>query len=158
MGRWPVTAPGPCQTSTGPVIRDRGSGVVWVLAALGVVWTLGLAALLAAQAVTARHRAGTAADLAALAGASAAVTGWDAAACALADAVARANGAQLVRCRVQPGARPDYPVELTVLVHLPWVGQQWGLPPAPGSARAGAGGALPLPARSGTDPVPGRLP
>ncbi|WP_189889573.1 Rv3654c family TadE-like protein [Streptomyces xantholiticus] len=51
------------------------------------------------QAVVARHRAGAAADLAALAAADQALSGA-AGACATADRVARAQGAEVVRCAV----------------------------------------------------------
>ncbi|MFF5334717.1 Rv3654c family TadE-like protein [Streptomyces sp. NPDC013181] len=51
------------------------------------------------QLVAARHRAGGAADLAALAAADRALEG-EAAACAVAEEVAGAQGAELVRCAV----------------------------------------------------------
>jgi secretion/DNA translocation related TadE-like protein len=72
---------------------------VWVAA---VIALLGLAVTLATSygaAVTARHRAGTAADLAALA-AAVHVPDGEATACRTAARVARRNGADLRGCRV----------------------------------------------------------
>ncbi|WP_415957476.1 Rv3654c family TadE-like protein [Streptomyces sp. 021-4] len=78
---------------------DRGVATVWV-----AVTTMALCAVFAlvlelGQAVTARHRAGGAADLAALAAADRALEGPEAA-CAAARRVARAQKAVLVRCTV----------------------------------------------------------
>lgn len=94
---------------------ERGSASVWVLALAGVLAVVGLAAVLVAMAVVARHRATTAADLAALAGAGGAVEG-EADPCAGAAAVAAANGARLRACSVDAAAVADVvvgvPVEL----------------------------------------------
>nr|WP_127360371.1 Rv3654c family TadE-like protein [Actinacidiphila soli] len=78
---------------------DRGSATVWavLLVALLCAATAGLLAL--SHALTARHRAGAAADLAALAAADHALEG-EATACALAARVASAQGARLLRCAV----------------------------------------------------------
>ncbi|MEU0378877.1 Rv3654c family TadE-like protein [Streptomyces cyaneofuscatus] len=79
---------------------DRGVATVWV-----AVTTVALCAVFAlvlelGQAVTARHRAGGAADLAALAAADRALEGPEAA-CEAARRVALAQKAVLVRCSVQ---------------------------------------------------------
>jgi secretion/DNA translocation related TadE-like protein len=78
---------------------DRGSATIWaggILSALCVVFA---AVLAMGEAVVVRHRSAAAADLAALA----AARHWPdgpAASCALADRVARAQRARLVRCEV----------------------------------------------------------
>ncbi|WP_448625657.1 Rv3654c family TadE-like protein [Geodermatophilus sp. URMC 64] len=113
---------------------ERGSATVWVLALAGVLAAVGLAAVLVGAAVTARHRAGTAADLAALAAALVAA-GGEPVACAAAARAAAANGAELTSCTVGGGAV----VELTVAVpvRLGPLGQFR----ATGRARAGPVGA-----------------
>jgi secretion/DNA translocation related TadE-like protein len=110
--------------------RERGSATVWVLALAGVLAVVGAAAVLVAAAVTARHRAGGAADLAALAAAGRAVTG-DPDACAAAAEVAHRNGARLATCTVEDGAVAA--VTVTVPVRL----GPLGLFEATGRARAG---------------------
>lgn len=78
---------------------DRGSGTVLVLTvAVLVVLTATVLAALASVAV-ARHRAAGVADLAALAAADRAHLGAEEA-CAVAERVATAAGASVVRCRV----------------------------------------------------------
>ncbi|WP_205850017.1 Rv3654c family TadE-like protein [Nakamurella flava] len=72
---------------------------VLVAAGLAALLVVLVAATWLAAAVTARHRAGAAADLAALAGAAVVVRGADAV-CAAAVRVAEANGAGLDSCRV----------------------------------------------------------
>nr|WP_327670815.1 MULTISPECIES: Rv3654c family TadE-like protein [unclassified Streptomyces] len=76
---------------------DRGSATVWVAMAMAAVGVVFGAVLAMGQAVEARHRAGSAADLAALAAADHWMDGR-AKACALAERVARAQGADVVRC------------------------------------------------------------
>jgi secretion/DNA translocation related TadE-like protein len=72
-----------------------------VVAGLGVLMMLLLSALGLAGAVTASHRARSAADLGALAAAVSVQGGLDAAkACARAGAVVASNAAQLVSCEV----------------------------------------------------------
>ncbi|MGY1806105.1 Rv3654c family TadE-like protein [Blastococcus sp. SYSU D00669] len=117
--------------------RERGSATVWVLALAGVLAAVGAAAVLVGAAVTARHRAGSAADLAALAAAGAAVRG-DPGACAEAGALAARNGAELTACAVGADA------VVTVTVAVPVRLGPLGLFAAEGRARAGpvAGGAL----------------
>ncbi|WP_327655799.1 Rv3654c family TadE-like protein [Streptomyces sp. NBC_00483] len=79
---------------------DRGSATVWVAMAMAAVGVVFGAVLAMGQAVEARHRAGSAADLAALAAADRWMDGR-AKACALAVRVARAQGADVVRCAVR---------------------------------------------------------
>lgn len=79
--------------------RDRGSATVWVAMATTVLCAVFAVVLAMGQAVVARHRAGAAADLAALAAADRALDGT-ADACARAHQVARAQGAEVVRCAV----------------------------------------------------------
>ncbi|MHB9753038.1 Rv3654c family TadE-like protein [Streptomyces sp. BYX5S] len=76
---------------------DRGSATVWTAVAMAAVGVVFGAVLAMAQAVEARHRAGSAADLAALAAADHWTEGRTRA-CALAVRVARAQGAGVVRC------------------------------------------------------------
>ncbi|MYT69890.1 hypothetical protein GTY60_09415 [Streptomyces sp. SID8367] len=78
---------------------DRGSATVWAVMAMAVVGAVFGGVLALGQAVQLRHRAGGAADLAALAAADQWTEG-SARACALADRVARAQGARVVRCAV----------------------------------------------------------
>lgn len=79
---------------------DRGSATVWTAFAACALCLVFGAVLVLGQAVTARHRAGAAADLAALAAADRALWG-EAEACAVADRVAEVQGAGLVRCQVR---------------------------------------------------------
>ncbi|WP_168221190.1 Rv3654c family TadE-like protein [Actinomadura sp. WMMA1423] len=79
---------------------DRGSGTVWVLAFAGLVWVVGVAAILVGGVRGARHRGEAAADMAALAGAARVADGG-AVACARAKEIAVESRAQVLRCRVQ---------------------------------------------------------
>lgn len=79
--------------------RDRGSATVWVAMATTTLCVVFAVVLAMGQAVVARHRAGAAADLAALAAADHALHGA-AMACGKAAALARAQGAEVVRCAV----------------------------------------------------------
>lgn len=78
---------------------DAGVATVLVAAGLAALVLIVAAATWLAAAMTARHRAGSAADLAALAGAAVVVRGADAV-CAAAVRVAQANGAALGTCQV----------------------------------------------------------
>ncbi|MGY1600789.1 Rv3654c family TadE-like protein [Geodermatophilus sp. SYSU D00815] len=113
---------------------ERGSATVWVLALAGVLAAVGTAAVLLAAAVTARHRAGAAADLAALAAAAAAVRG-DPGACAAAAELAARNGAELTSCALASGA------VVAVTVAVPLRLGPLGAFSAEGRARAGPVGA-----------------
>lgn len=77
--------------------NDRGSGTIWALALLALVWSAGTVAMTAGGVRAARHRAYAAADLAALA-AAANAAGGPQYACALAARVAHASGGRLRRC------------------------------------------------------------
>ncbi|MFF8813800.1 Rv3654c family TadE-like protein [Streptomyces pactum] len=79
---------------------DRGSATVWAAVAAAALCAVFAAVFLMAKVTVARHRAGGAADLAALAAADHALEGTRAA-CGLAERVAVAQGARIVRCVVQ---------------------------------------------------------
>ncbi len=117
-----VTGHAPSCSST----RERGSGTVLILAVLSVAALLAIAAGLVGRAVTARHRAQSAADLAALAAAAA----WPQPSCTEAARVAAANGGVLIGCL--PGSAGS--VTVTVLVPVQILS---GLSPARATARAG---------------------
>lgn len=119
--------------------RDRGSATVWTTMAITTLCVVFAVVLTMGQAVVARHRAGAAADLAALAAADTALDGA-AEACAEADRVARAQGAEVVRCAVT-GEIAD----VTALVRF------GGYAPAV-RARAGPPGLPEPPALSGAVP------
>jgi secretion/DNA translocation related TadE-like protein len=98
---------------------DRGSVTVHAAA---VAVLLILAALLVTEMaglVRLRHRVAAAADLAALAATQASVSGRDA--CAVGRRVARRNGAELVRCRM------DYDVATVTArgTSAAWWGHRW---------------------------------
>ncbi|MFF4166915.1 Rv3654c family TadE-like protein [Streptomyces sp. NPDC001741] len=125
----------------------------------GVVLALG-------QAVSARHQAGGAADLAALAAADRALRGTEAA-CGTASEVARAQGAEVVRCAIQ-GEIADVTARVRFGPYAPEVRSRAGPPDAeapglPRSAtsavtRAGPVPGLPrsaIPASTRAGPVPG---
>lgn len=83
---------------------DDGSATILVVAALGVLTMLLLAGLVMTAAVTASHRARSAADLGALAGALAVQGGLAPGdACARAAVVAARNDGRLLSCEVQDG-------------------------------------------------------
>jgi secretion/DNA translocation related TadE-like protein len=103
-----------------------------------IVWASASAVVLAGIAMSARHRAATAADLAALAGAAAVARAQDDAvaasrvACATADNIARANGATLRECTFAGAV-----IAVTTTVSLPGLGYL-GLDSVTARARAGA--------------------
>lgn len=120
--------------------RERGSATVWLLAFSLLGWLAAVAVLGYGSAVTARHRAATAADLAALAGAAAAADippagPSTAAPCQAATSVAAANGARLLDCGVD-----GFTVAVIAAVPLPWLAQL---------ARAGTAGWAHASARAG---------
>ncbi|WP_078591828.1 Rv3654c family TadE-like protein [Streptomyces megasporus] len=80
--------------------RERGSATVWAVLCGVALCAVAVGALGLGQAVTARHRAGAAADTAALAAADRAVLGAEAA-CAAAREVAAAQRARVMRCEVR---------------------------------------------------------
>jgi secretion/DNA translocation related TadE-like protein len=77
--------------------RDRGSGTLWMLALIGLVWSVAVMAMTVGGVRAARHRAYAAADLAALAAAAHAMDGARSA-CRLAGVIARDSGGRLRRC------------------------------------------------------------
>jgi secretion/DNA translocation related TadE-like protein len=113
-----------------PDASDRGSATVWVALMAAVLCAVFAAVLTLGQVVSARHRAGAAADLAALAAADHALEGAPAA-CAYATRVAAAQGARVVRCAVL-GEVSDVTAEVAV-----------GLPIPPPQVRSRAGPAMP---------------
>lgn len=110
-------------------VRDRGMATVVVLAFAALVGAAGGVGVLLAGAATARHRAGAAADLAAIAAAQHRLAG-PTAACRSAAAIARADGARLVRCRLSGGVAE-------VEVSLAFPGPLARLGPVRATARAG---------------------
>ncbi len=111
--------------------RERGSGTVLAVAAIGVLLVMTTAGLQLGAAATAAHRARTAADLAALAGASALQAG-QADACARAAVVAQRNGAQVIDCTLGANEALSVKVATEVATHWPGVPDR-----ALASARAG---------------------
>lgn len=108
--------------------RERGAAVVLVVAAIGVLASMTVSALVVAGAVAASHRARLAADLAALAGARQLQTAVSAeTACSEARRVASLNSAEVQTCWVE-----GMDLEVTVVVPA-------GTWPTPASARARAG-------------------
>lgn len=123
--------------------RDAGSASLWALSLAMVLWVCVAGVVLAGVAVTARHRAATAADLAALAGASVVAriqSGGDpsgrASACAAADGIAMANDAIVTSCRVTGQV-----VDVTTAVHIPALSAfgELGFDSVSARARAGPG-------------------
>jgi secretion/DNA translocation related TadE-like protein len=78
-------------------VRDRGSATLWMLALIGLIWSVATMAMAVGGARAARHRAYAAADLAALAAASHFAEGAGSA-CELAGRIARGSGGRLRQC------------------------------------------------------------
>ncbi|MFI1888822.1 Rv3654c family TadE-like protein [Streptomyces jumonjinensis] len=95
-----LRAPGAALSALPVTGRDRGSATVWAALAATVLCLVFAAVLAMGQVVAVRHRAAGAADLAALAAAGHALPS-PAAACGKAAEVARAQGAEVVRCAVR---------------------------------------------------------
>jgi secretion/DNA translocation related TadE-like protein len=125
------------------VREDRGSATVWALTGVAVLCVVFAAVLALGQAVSTRHRAGGAADLAALAAADHAPAGARAA-CTVAQRVAVAQNARVVRCTVQDGI-----ADLTAKV-------RWGPYTSEVRSRAGQRGHL-RPVQAGHLPAPERF-
>jgi secretion/DNA translocation related TadE-like protein len=120
---------------------DRGSASLWMLAMAMVLWISVTGVLLAGVAISARHRAATAADLSALAAASALQRAQLArdpspavAACATARSIAAANEATVDTCQVAGSV-----VEVTTRVAIPALASLGFLGLDSVSARARAG-------------------
>jgi secretion/DNA translocation related TadE-like protein len=111
-------------------MSERGAGSVLTVAVMALVVFVGLAVLGAAQVITARARATTAADAAALAAAPTTFPPLAVGGSPMAEAlrVAEANGARLVSCRCsQVATFEPRQVEVTVVfpVDLPVLGRRW---------------------------------
>ncbi|PJN03898.1 helicase [Streptomyces sp. CB01201] len=120
---------------------DRGSATVWVALTAATMCAVFAAVLCLGQAIAARHRAGGAADLAALAAADRAL--WGAPdACAKALEVARAQGAELVRCTVT-GEIADVRARAGFGPYRPSVRARAGPPPALAGPAPGLPAAVP---------------
>ncbi|GAB2822944.1 hypothetical protein GCM10022221_21210 [Actinocorallia aurea] len=117
--------------------REKGAGVVWVMAVLGVVWGLGVVVMVGGGVRGMRKKAEMGADVAALAAAARAVRGFDDG-CAVAERVAAGTGVVLTRCRVEGG--PGMPVEAQVEVVVRGRTLVGWEPVVPASSRAGAAG------------------
>ncbi|WP_372453523.1 Rv3654c family TadE-like protein [Acrocarpospora catenulata] len=98
--------------------RERGSGTVWVVAVMGVVWVVVVIMVWVGVVRVGRHRAQVAADLGALAGAKQAFVSEDVA-CGEARRVVEANTAQLTSCVVSGGV---VDVSVAVAMTLPGLG------------------------------------
>ena len=111
-------------------MNERGAGSVLTVAVMALVVFVGLAVLGAAQVITARARATTAADAAALAAAPTTFPPLAGGGSPMAEAlrVAEANGARLVSCLCsQVATFEPRQVEVTVVfpVDLPVLGRRW---------------------------------
>ncbi|MFD7539129.1 Rv3654c family TadE-like protein [Streptomyces sp. NPDC059819] len=120
---------------------DRGSATVWVALTAATMCAVFAAVLCLGQAIAARHRAGGAADLAALAAADRALWGVPDA-CAKALEVARAQGAELVRCTVT-GEIADVRARAGFGPYRPSVRARAGPPPALAGPAPGLPAAVP---------------
>ncbi|MFC4529767.1 Rv3654c family TadE-like protein [Sphaerisporangium dianthi] len=109
--------------------RDRGSGTIWVVASMALIWFTAGTLVLAGAARIARHRARSAADLSALAGASRVLIAPETA-CRHARDLAVANHASITRCQVRGTV---VVVRVEVPLRLPWFGDHH----ATAEARAG---------------------
>ncbi|RMI47781.1 hypothetical protein EBO15_00265 [Actinomadura harenae] len=79
---------------------DRGAGTVWVLAFMGVIWVVGVAAMVVGGVRVARHRVEAAADLGALAGARRVSEGEEVV-CRVVREVAADSGGRVASCLVR---------------------------------------------------------
>nr|PPQ62379.1 helicase [Streptomyces sp. QL37] len=102
---------------------------VWTAVTTATLCVVFATVLALGQAVTARHRAGGAADLAALAAADHALRGAETA-CGAAGEVALAQGAEIVRCVVQ-GEIADVTARARFGPYAPEVRSRAGPPDAP---------------------------
>nr|WP_250288520.1 Rv3654c family TadE-like protein [Streptomyces atroolivaceus] len=121
----------------GPGAGDRGLATVWVAVTAATLCAVFAMVLALGQAVSARHRAGGAADLAALAAADRALRGTEVA-CGAAGEVAVAQGAEIVRCGVQ-GEIADVTARARFGPYTPEVRSRAGPPEAPPSPVRPAG-------------------
>jgi secretion/DNA translocation related TadE-like protein len=120
-------------TTNRPSGGERGSATVLMAAVMGVVVTLGAAAMVIAGYLVGHHRARSAADLAALSGAAAHAHGEDA--CDQARRIAAQNGANVTSCA---RAGDDIDFVITVRTTVPVRSRLPGLPRSvEGEAHAG---------------------
>lgn len=117
---------------TGSPMDDRGAGTVFAAFALLALLLVAAAGIEVGGAVTARHRAQSAADLAALAAAGEVAHGGDG--CVTARAWAERNGGRLENCVVE-GSDVEIRVAVPLPLGLPL--ESAGLGPAIAAARAG---------------------
>ncbi|MFF0243723.1 Rv3654c family TadE-like protein [Streptosporangium sandarakinum] len=110
--------------------RERGSATIWAIAVAATVWAVAAALMAVGAARVGRHRAQSAADLSALAAARLAFVVPDRG-CARAEALARANGAEVTGCAVGQDGIAD--IQVTVRLSLPVLGPR----PITALARAG---------------------
>nr|WP_189248586.1 Rv3654c family TadE-like protein [Streptosporangium pseudovulgare] len=110
--------------------RERGSATIWAVAVVAAVWAVAAALMAVGAARVGRHRAQSAADLSALAAARLAFVVPDRG-CARAEALARANGAEVTGCAVGQDGIAD--IQVTVRLSLPVLGPR----PITALARAG---------------------
>ncbi|MGW0790317.1 Rv3654c family TadE-like protein [Streptomyces sp. NPDC002911] len=113
----------------GPGAGDRGLATVWVAVTTATLCAVFATLLAFGQAVSARHKAGGAADMAALAAADRALWGTEAA-CEAAREVAVAQGVEIVRCGVQ-GEIADVTARARFGPYAPQVRSRAGPPEAP---------------------------
>ncbi|MFE3517670.1 Rv3654c family TadE-like protein [Streptomyces sp. NPDC059166] len=107
---------------------DRGVATVWAVVTAATLCAVFAVVLALGQAVSARHRAGGAADLAALAAADRALSGAGSA-CRSAGDVARAQGTEVIRCAIQ-GEIADVTVRARFGPYAPEVRSRAGPPEA----------------------------
>lgn len=124
-------------TRRGRGTGDQGLATVWVAVTTATLCAVFAVVLALGQAVSSRHKAGGAADLAALAAADRALRGTEAA-CETAREVARAQGAEVVRCAIQ-GEIADVTARVRFGPYAPEVRSRAGPPEAevPGPPRPG---------------------
>ncbi|WP_433330586.1 Rv3654c family TadE-like protein [Spirillospora sp. CA-294931] len=96
--------------------RDRGSGTLWAVAFLAIIWLAGMAAMTVGGVRVARQKADAAADHAALAAATRAAEG-QAVACLAAGRIASDAGGKLSKCHVR-GMFADVSVTMAVKVAI----------------------------------------
>nr|WP_123669828.1 Rv3654c family TadE-like protein [Actinocorallia herbida] len=113
--------------------------MVWVMAVLGVVWSVGVVVMVGGGVRGMRKRAEMAADVAALAAAARTARGY-ADGCAVAGRVAEGTGAALTGCRVEGSAGLPVRVEVEVVIR--------------GRTLPGWDLSVPAVSRAGTAPVP----
>ncbi|WP_204039335.1 Rv3654c family TadE-like protein [Acrocarpospora phusangensis] len=100
------------------VLRERGAGTVWVVAATALVWVVAVVGVQIGVGRVAWHRAQSAADLGALAAAKWALAHPDSA-CGRAQHVVEINGASLRSCDASDGV---VDVSVALEVSLPGLG------------------------------------